>query len=150
MSEERCEPPMGVIPYLHCRKADEAIAFYEKAFGAKTFCALKSPDGKIIHGAIAIEGSTIYLAEEFPEFGGTSPLSLNGTSVTLHIQVKDCEAVFNRAVEAGCTVVMPLEDMFWGDRYGIVVDPYGHKWSIATTVRAVTSEEMNVALQNFK
>ncbi|MBC8102031.1 MAG: hypothetical protein H7Z41_05525 [Cytophagales bacterium] len=84
----------------------------------------------------------LFLADEFPEHGGKSSRALGGSPVTLHLQVTDCDAVFQNAVTAGCQVVMPLKEMFWGDRYGLAADPYGHKWSIATTVRQVSPEEM--------
>ena len=92
--------------------------------------------------ALTIGGAMLFLADECPEFGSRSPQGLGGTPVTLHLHVADCDAVFARAVAAGCTVRMPLQDMFWGDRYGVLADPYGHAWSIATNIRHVTPEEM--------
>lgn len=91
----------------------------------------------------------VFVVDEFPEHGGKSPQALGGTPVTIHLQVTDCDAVFQCAVEAGCRVRMPLEDMFWGDRYGLVEDPFGHQWSIATTVRSVTPEEIEKAVAEF-
>ena len=127
-----------IIPHLTCRDAHAAIEFYKKAFGAEAPCVVETPDGRVMHAALAIGGASVYLVEEC---GGTSPQALGGSPVTMHMQVGDCDAVFARAVEAGCAVAMPLEDVFWGDRFGMVVDPFGHRWSIATTQRLVSPEE---------
>lgn len=140
---------MSVVPYLTCRNASEAYEFYQKAFGAAPMCKMDMPDGRVIHGALDFGGAPVYVSDEFPEHGGTSPRTLGGTAVTIHLQVHDCDVAFNRAVEAGCTVEMPLDEMFWGDRYGVVADPYGHKWSIATTIRTVNPEEMKKAVAAF-
>ena len=140
------EATTTLIPYIVCRSASEAVAFYEKAFGAETAAIHRLLDGRIVHAALNIRGAVFFLMDAFPEHGSGSPLELGGSPVTLHLQVPDCDAVFGRAVEAGCAVGMPLEDMFWGDRYGMVTDPYGHKWGIATTVRQVSTEEINEAL----
>ena len=138
-----------LIPHLACRNAAEAAKFYEKAFGAQVMCILNTPDGKVMHGAIKVGGNDIYLVDEFPDHGCVSPLALGNTPVTLHLQVDDCDAVFNRAVEAGCTVKMPLQEMFWGDRYGHITDPYGHNWSIATTVKQVSMDDIQAAMSNM-
>ena len=139
-------PTTTIIPHLTCRNAHAAIAFYEKAFGAQSLCALEDPQGRIMHAALSIDGAMVYLVEEFAECGGTSPQALNGSPVAIHMQVADCDAVYARAVEAGATVAMPLEDMFWGDRFGLLVDPFGHKWSIATTKRVVAMEDVQEAM----
>lgn len=143
------EATTTLTPHLACRNASEAVEFYQKAFGAEPITLLQLPDGRVLHAALSIEGAVFFLADEFPEEGGQSPQSLGGSPVTLHLQVPDCDAMFQRAVEAGCEVRMPPEDMFWGDRYGVVADPYGHKWSIATTVRQVSPEEMQQAVSRF-
>jgi uncharacterized glyoxalase superfamily protein PhnB len=134
-----------LTPHLCCRNGAEAIEFYGKAFGAEPLMVMAMPDGKLMHASLNIAGATVMLTDEWPEQGGLSPLSLGGSGVTLHLQVPDCDAVFQRAVEAGCEVRMPLADMFWGDRYGIVADPYGHSWSIATPVRQLSPEELQQA-----
>ena len=134
--------PTTVTPHLSCRNAAEAVEFYQKAFGAEPHMTLPTPDGRLMHAQMTIDGAPFFLVDEFPEFGGQSPQSLGGSPVTIHLAVPDCDAVFQRAVDAGCEVKMPLADMFWGDRYGIVEDPYGHKWSIATTQRQVSREEI--------
>ena len=134
-----------LIPHLCCRNAAGAIDFYQKAFGAEPIGVFRMPDGQVFHAALRLCASTFYIAPECPAPGGDSPLKLGGTPVTLHLQVPDCDAVFNRAVDAGCRVEMPLQDMFWGDRYGMIVDPFGHRWSVATTIRKVTQEEAQQA-----
>ena len=134
-----------LTPHLACRNGMEAIEFYKKAFGAEALTVMPMPEGKLMHATLSIDGALVMLTDEWPEQGGLSPLSLGGSPVTLHLHVADCDAVFQRAVEAGCEVRMPLADMFWGDRYGIVSDPYGHKWSIATAVKQLTPEELQEA-----
>jgi uncharacterized glyoxalase superfamily protein PhnB len=131
-----------LTPHLVCRDAEGAMEFYKRAFGAEEMRVVRAPDGRVMHAALTIGGAMFFLADECPEFGSQSPQGLGGTPVTLHLHVKDCDAVFGRAVAAGCSVRMPLEDMFWGDRYGVLADPYGHAWSIATTVRHVSRDEM--------
>ena len=135
-----------IIPHLTCRNAEEAYAFYQKAFGAEPVGLMKTPDGKVMHGSLKIDGCPVYLVEEFPEYGGKSPAMLGGSPVSIHMQVADCDAVFTKAVEAGCTVGMPLEDQFWGDRFGMLVDPFGHHWSVATTKRELSFEEAEKAM----
>ena len=143
------EATTTVTPHLCCRNAVEAVDFYSKAFGAEVQHVMKGPDGKLMHASLSIRGAAIMLCDEFLEHGATSPLALNGSAVVLHLHVPDCDAVFQRAVDAGCEVRMPLQDMFWGDRYGVLRDPYGHKWSVSTTVRQVSPEEMQDALKAF-
>ncbi|ATQ73094.1 glyoxalase [Massilia violaceinigra] len=131
-----------VTPHIVCADAVSAIDFYVKAFGATDTGKMLAPNGKLIHGMIRIGDSAIMLAEETPEWGSIGPLTLKGSPVTLHLYVQDADAAFKRAVDAGATAVMPPSDMFWGDRYGVVKDPYGHSWSIAHHVRDMTMEEM--------
>jgi len=135
-----------LIPHLCCRNAAEAADFYQKAFGAEKLAIFQFPNGRVAHADLKVQGATFYLFEEMPEHGALSPLALETSPVTLYLRVADCDAVFNRAVAAGCTVQTPLQEMFWGDRYGMVTDPYGHKWEIATTTRKVASEEMKQIL----
>jgi uncharacterized glyoxalase superfamily protein PhnB len=131
-----------LTPHLVCRDAASAIEFYRRAFGAEEMRVIRAPDGKILHAALLIGGAMFFLNEEFPAFGSKGPQTLGGTPVMLHLHVEDCDAVFDRAARAGCAVRMPLADMFWGDRYGVLVDPFGHTWSVATTVRELTTEQM--------
>src|SRR5690606_1247661 len=132
----------NVTAHLACRDAADAILFYERAFGATPEAVHKMPDGTLMHAALLIDGSTIFLGEAAPEWGCMSPNDLGGSSVTLNLTVKDCDVAFKRAVDAGCSVKMPPEEMFWGDRYAVVVDPFGHRWSFAQHVRDVSAEEI--------
>jgi uncharacterized glyoxalase superfamily protein PhnB len=131
-----------VTPHLVCAGAADAIEFYKKAFGATEYAKLAGPDGKLMHGLVGIGDSQVMLVDEMPAWGILGPNARGGTSVTIHLQVKDADALFAQAVAAGAEVSMPIADMFWGDRYGIVKDPFGHSWSIATHVRDLTPEEI--------
>ncbi|GAB3470493.1 VOC family protein [Massilia terrae] len=131
-----------ITPHLVCAGASEAIEFYKNAFGAEEVMRIPGPDGKLGHAMLRIGDSALMLADEFPQWHSYGPLKLNGSPVTLHLAVADVDQAFARAVAAGATVRMPLADMFWGDRYGIVEDPFGHRWSMATHVRDVSPEEM--------
>lgn len=146
MSDTVSAVPQGaspVTPHLVVRDAAGAIDFYAKAFGAEEVFRMPGPDGeRLIHAEIRVNGGVVMLAEEAPEMGVLSPESLEGTPVTLHLYVADCDAAVKRAEEAGCQVTMPPADMFWGDRYGRVADPFGHSWSLATHQRDVSAEEM--------
>lgn len=131
-----------VTPHLICADAAQAIEFYQRAFGAAELSRLPGADGKIMHASIRIGDSVIMLNDELPQWGAFGPKSLKGSPVTIHLYVEDADAFFARAVQAGAKATMPLEDAFWGDRYGKVEDPFGHQWSIATHLRDVTPEEM--------
>ncbi|MBX9684738.1 MAG: VOC family protein [Hyphomicrobium sp.] len=137
----------AVMPHLVCAGAADAIAFYKKAFGAVETMRLAGPFGKLMHAAITINGGTIMLVDENPQWGALSPLTLKGSPVTIHLNVDDVDAVVARAVEAGATLKMPVDDMFWGDRYGIVVDPFGHSWSIATHLRDMAVDEIETEMR---
>jgi PhnB protein len=139
-----------LIPHLCCRNASEAVEFYQKAFGAEQRELFKSPDGRVMHGSLELDGVTFYVVDEMPEHGVLSPLGLEGSPVSLYLRVPDCDALYARAVAAGCTVRMPLQDMFWGDRYGMVTDPYGHKWEIASTLRNVSNKELEEVVSAMK
>jgi uncharacterized glyoxalase superfamily protein PhnB len=134
-----------VTPHLTCAGASDAIEFYKKAFGAIEMARMPGPGGKLMHAMVKIGDSPVMLVDEFPEWGGTGPKTLKGTPVTIHLQVTDADAMFKSAVDAGATVKMPIADMFWGDRYGVVIDPFGHSWSIATHIKDMTPEEMTQA-----
>ncbi len=135
----------SVTPHLVCADAADAIAFYKKAFNAQELAQLAGPDGKLMHGLIKIGDSMLMLVDEYPEWDSLGPKARKGSSVTLHLYVEDADAQFQQALDAGCSVRMPLADMFWGDRYGMVQDPFGHLWSIATHVRDVSPEEIRAA-----
>jgi uncharacterized glyoxalase superfamily protein PhnB len=135
----------SVTPHLIIRDCLGAIDFYKRAFGAEERGTMLGPNGKVMHAEIKIGNSVLMLAEEWLEWGAKSPETLGGTPVTLHVYVDDVDAVFDKAVEEGATVKMPVADQFWGDRYGQVADPYGHLWSLATHVKDPTPEEMEAA-----
>ena len=139
-----------VTPHIVCAGAANAIEFYKKAFGATEMMRMPGADGRLMHGCVKIGDSMVFLVDEMPEWGALGPKARKGTSVTIHLQVEDVDAVVKQAVDAGATVVMPVADMFWGDRYGQVEDPFGHRWSVATHIRDMTPdqmrEEMNKAM----
>jgi uncharacterized glyoxalase superfamily protein PhnB len=137
----------SLTPHLVCRGAAAAIDFYGRAFGAIEQFRLPGPDGRLVHACVLIGDSQLFLVDEMPEHGALGPRALKGSPVTIHLQVQDADATFARAVQAGATVSMPLADMFWGDRYGRVTDPFGHSWSIATHVRDVSPDDMVAAMK---
>ena len=139
----------SVTPHIVVAGAAEAIEFYKKAFGASEESRLPGPGGKIMHASIRIGDSAIMMTDEAPEWKSFGPKALKGTSVTIHLYVPDVDAFYARATKAGAKVVMPLEDMFWGDRYGVLEDPYGHRWSMATHMRDVTPQEMAEAMRKM-
>lgn len=132
----------ALTPHLVIADAAKAIDFYKKAFGAEEMGRMPGPDGRIMHAQITIGGSPLMLNDEIPEMGARGPKSLGGTPVTIHLYVTDADKVYNQAVAAGAKPIMPLADQFWGDRYGIVEDPFGHRWSIATHVEDLTHDEI--------
>ena len=140
----------NLIPHLVCDSCSEAIEFYKKAFGAEEVNSMLEPGGgRIMHAAIRIATCFVFLNDDFPETCGgksLSPAALKGTPVTIHHYVENCDAAIKRAQQAGATVLMAPEDMFWGDRYGVVTDPYGHKWSFATHIKDLTHAQMQAAM----
>ncbi|HEX8785200.1 MAG TPA: VOC family protein [Telluria sp.] len=136
-----------VTPHLVCAGANEAIEFYKQAFGAVELSRMPGPDGKIMHAGLRIGDSPLMLADEFPAYGSMGPLALKGTPVVIHLYVADVDAVFAQAIAAGAKAIMPPADMFWGDRYGQLVDPFGHRWSLATHTRDLTPEQMREEMQ---
>jgi PhnB protein len=134
---EQQGPPGGVTPHLMIadRRAVEAIEFYTRAFGARELHRVPSDDGRIMHCHLTINGGSLMLNDDFPEYRGGNEVQ-PPQGVTLHLQVEDADALWTQAVAAGATVTMPLEDQFWGDRYGQVQDPFGHRWSIGAPVKA--------------
>ena len=129
---ERPQGAPGLSPHLVCAGSADAIEFYKRAFGAIEMVRLPGPDGKLVHASVTINGAMVMLVDENPDYGLLSPKALGGTAVTIHLIVTDADGVADRAVQAGATLQMPVQLMFWGDRYGVVEDPFGHKWSIAT------------------
>ena len=134
---ERQGPHGGVTPHLtiHDRRAAEAVQFYEVAFGARELHRVPSEDGRILHCHLEINGGSVMLNDDFPEYSG-GERSGAPSGVTLHLQVSDADSVWADAIGAGGSVIMPLEDQFWGDRYGQLEDPFGHRWSIGAPVQS--------------
>ena len=138
----------SLIPHLFCRNAIEASEFYEKAFGAEKLGIITLSNSRVANAELRIGHVTVYLVDEIPERNGGSPAVLKTTPVLLYLRVPDCDT-FDRAVKAGSEVQVPLQNMFWGDRYAQLVDPYGHRWEIATTVRNVSSAELQEAVSTL-
>lgn len=139
-----------VTPHLVVKGTAKAVEFYQAAFGAEILGLHKMPGSDaVMHAEIKIGNSIIMLNDEFPDYGALSPLSVGNTSTTLHIYSEDVDALFDRAVKAGATVKMPVADQFWGDRYGMLADPFGHQWSIATHKKDVTEADMHEAMKSM-
>jgi PhnB protein len=138
-----------VTPYLIVSGAAAAIDWYRNVFQAEERMRMPMPGGKVAHAEIAIGDSVVMLADEFPEMGAKSPGTLGGTPVGLAVYVRDVDTIFNRAVAAGAKVERPLQNQFYGDRSGTVVDPFGHKWTISTHVEDVSPEEMERRMAEF-
>jgi PhnB protein len=153
MAKSKVEPiPQGmptVTPHIVCAGASDAIDFYKKAFGAVEAARIPGPDGKLMHGMVKINGSPVMLVDENPKWGIVGPKTLKGTPVTIHLYVEDVDRFVAKAVGAGAKVTMPVADMFWGDRYGVIEDPFGHHWSVATHVRDMTAEEMQEGMKKM-
>ncbi len=142
----------GLIPHLVVDNASAAMEFYKKAFGAEEICRMPMPDGsKLMHAEMKIGNNVFYLADDFPEFcegKARSPKALGGTPLNIHQYVADCDAAIKKALDAGATLTMPATDMFWGDRFGKITDPFGHEWSLATHKQDLTPEQMAEAAKS--
>ena len=137
--------PVGyhtVTPYLIVSGAAKALDFYKRALGAIEQMRMPGPEGKVMHAEIKIGDSVIMLADEFPEMGARSPQALGGTPVSICLYVPDVDSLFNQAIQAGGKVERPLQNQFYGDRSGTFIDPFGHKWTIATHIEDVSPEEI--------
>jgi PhnB protein len=132
----------SLTPYLVCKDAAKAIDFYANAFAAQEVVRMPGPNGRVMHAEVKIGNSMLMLADEDTERGHLSPGSIGGTAVSIMFYTDDVDAVFKRALGLGATSEMPPADMFWGDRMGNLVDPFGHKWAIATHKEDVSPEEM--------
>lgn len=132
----------ALTSHLVVRDGARAIAFYTRAFGARELFRLTEPGGKVGHAELALGGSRFALADEYPDFGALSPASVGGTPVSMHLYVADVDAVVARAVAEGATLLRPVKDEFYGDRVGLLVDPFGHKWHVASRREDVTPAEM--------
>lgn len=139
-----------VSAYLVVDNAEEALEFYAKAFGAEASARMPGPDGKsTMHAEMRIGDSSVMLSDANPQWGTKSPRQLGGSPVTLHIYVDDADALFDRAVKAGCEVKFPMSDAFWGDRYGKLEDPFGFEWGIATHKEDLTLDQLKQRAQEF-
>lgn len=132
----------SLTPYLVCKGAEKAIDFYTKVFGAQEIMRMPGPGGRIMHAEVKIGNSMLMLSDENKERGALSPETIGGTTASIMFYTDDVDAVFNRAVAAGAKSETPPENMFWGDRMGNLVDPFGHKWAIATHKEDVSPDEM--------
>jgi uncharacterized glyoxalase superfamily protein PhnB len=140
----------SISAYLIVKDSVEAMEFYSKAFGGETITRMPGPDGKgTLHAEMRIGNSVLMLSDENPDWGTKSPLTMGCTTVHLHLYVEDADAAFNQAVAAGCEVTQPISDVFWGDRYARVNDPFGHAWSIATHTEDLTPEELDERAKKF-
>ncbi len=137
----------SITPHLVCAGAADAIEFYKKAFNAVELARLADPGGKLMHAMVQIGDSVVMLNDEYLDWGVLGPKTVGGSPVTIHLYVTDVDSAFAQAVDAGATVKMPVADMFWGDRYGVLVDPFGHNWSLATHKHDLTSEEILEAMK---
>jgi len=131
----------SVTPSITCKEAAKAIDYYKKVFGATEIMSMLGPGGTVMHAELKIGDSVIFVSDEFPGMS-SAPVSTSSPSYGLFLYVEDVDGIYNRAVAAGASVVMPITNMFWGDRYGKVVDPFGHHWGLATHVEDVSPEEM--------
>jgi uncharacterized glyoxalase superfamily protein PhnB len=141
----------AITPHLNVKGAAKAIDFYKKAFGAEEISRMPMPNNAnfLMHAEIRIGGAPVMLADASEQWGNKDPQTLGGTPVTLHIYVNDCDATFKKAVATGCKSKMEPADMFWGDRYASVTDPFGHNWSIATHIADPTPAEMQAAAKKM-
>lgn len=151
MAKPAFQPPgyHSVTPYLAQRDCAAAIDFYVRAFGAERVLQLDMPDGKIAHAEIRIGDSIVMLSDEMPEWGNRSPQTLGGSPVFLMIYVPDVDAAFARALAAGATEVRPIENQFYGDRTGTLLDPFGYRWTLATHVEDVPEDELKRRMAAF-
>ena len=132
----------SVNMYLILKDARAGMEFYANAFGGQSGTCMEGPDGSVLHGEVMIGNSTLMISQENPQWEMKSPETLGGSPASIHLYVEDCDAIFKQAIEAGCSEIMPVTDMFWGDRYGKVLDPYGFQWGIATHIEDVDEAEM--------
>ena len=136
----------SLTPHLVCNGAADAIEFYKRAFGAVEMGRVPGPDGRLMHAQVRIGDSALMLVDEWPDMGAVGPKALKGSPVTIHLYVTDVDATVTQAVAAGAKVTMPVDDMFWGDRYGRLEDPFGHQWSVATHKRDLSPEEIKAGM----
>ena len=134
------------VPYLSVTNATEAVGYYSRIFEKEPSLLLNMPDRRVMHCEFQVGGARFFLSEELPEHGGTpSPASLGATSVAIHLYVEDCDAMVNRMTANGAQLLMAPTDMFWGERFARVRDPFGHEWGVTTKIREMTPDEIQTA-----
>ena len=134
--------PSAVCPHLFVLDADAATRFYDAAFGAVELLRNALPDGRVLLVELAVGDARLLLSEETPSLHALAPATIGGSPVMLHLEVEDVDALADRAVAAGATVEMPVQEMFWGERYGVIVDPFGHRWALSTRRENYTPDEV--------
>jgi PhnB protein len=139
----------SVIPYLIVKGGADAIGFYKRAFGATEQMRMATPDGRIAHAEIKLGDSVVMLADEHPEMGHRSPVSLGGAGVNLLVYVDQVDEVFKRAIASGAKELQPIKNQFYGDRSGALEDPFGHRWTLATHVEDVAPDELRRRAEKF-
>ena len=138
------------VPYLSIKNAIHAVEFYSKIFETEPYLLFKMPDGRVMHSEFRIEGARFFVSEELPEHGGTpSPKSLNATTVAIHLYVSDCDSMVKRMHEHGAEILMEPDDMFWGERFARVRDPFGHEWGIATKIKEMSVAEIHASAESI-
>ncbi len=131
------------VPYLSVSDANKAVAFYSKVFDVSPRMLLKMPDGRVMHCEFRIGNARFFVSEELPEHGGTpSPKSLGSTSVAIHLYATDCDQIVQKMKDNGADILAEPEDLFWGERFARVRDPFGHEWGVATVLKEMTPEEI--------
>lgn len=139
-----------ITPQLVVRGASQAIAFYQKVFGTQELLRNLAPDGtSIMHAELLCGDSRFFILDEFPEHGNLSPQTLHGSPITLHLYVPNVDELFARALGAGAQEVLPVENTFWGERYGIFLDPFGHRWSVSTRLEDLSPTELQERAQRY-
>jgi PhnB protein len=154
MATESNEHPtprvVSLAPHLTIAGASAAIAFYERAFGARAGYVQKLPDGRVMHADLELpNGGVFFLNDDFPEHGGSRAPGASPSPVTIHVELNDIDAVWANALAAGAVVEMPLEDQFWGARYGVLRDPFGHRWSLGKQIKQPSRAELDSAVKSF-
>ena len=142
---------VSLAPHLTIAGASQAIEFYARAFGARAGYVQKTPDGRVLHADLELpNGGVFFLNDDFPEHGGSRAPGAAPSPVTIHLELSDVDAVWANAVAAGATIETPLADQFWGERYGVLRDPFGHRWSLATQTRQPSRAELDSAVAKFE
>jgi PhnB protein len=134
--------PLSLCPHLFVRDTDAAVSFYRTTFGAAELLRTSLPDGRVLFVELAVGPARLLLSQETPTLGALAPPTIGGTPVLLHLEVGDPDAVAQQAIDAGAVVEIPVQEMFWGERYGVLVDPHGHRWAISTAREQLTPDDI--------